>query len=412
MGSPPDAIHGHLAAVLKASKTTIASHSQKGASRVFECCGPQDLTFSVWLSPAGEAGGAFERGEGFLLGYQGEPPATVLAALRGLAARLRALERATSTSGWFTAQNMPDESSGPSLIYGTSRVEIRVTLRCNERCLFCNSSQSAENLVGSEAEAMDLLVQARKAGAEMVVLTGGEPLLMPWLPAVAQAARKMGYERVTLQTNGVLLAQPEIWERLQGVKPDEVLISVHGPNDQVVTEVSGVAGLLEAKKKAIVTSVEAGYRIVVSYVLCRQNMAHAAATMEMLAALSAPPYMVALSVVAPSGAAVAEGRRVIPSMTEAAPYLLAALQRADELGLRPVLVEYCVMPTCITPKLRRFCEPFDPRYPLGVPPDKRKLPVCLECDWTHRCSGIFAGYLDLYGDEEFTSVPPSHRKVP
>jgi hypothetical protein len=141
-------------------------------------------------------------------------------------------------------------------------------------------------------------------------------------------------------------------------------------------------------------------------------MTHASSTMEMLASLSAPPEMVAFSFVAPSGAAARAGQETIPTMSEAAPYLLAGLRRAAELNLGPVLVEYCGMPTCIEPALRAYCEPFESDHPLGVPPDKRKLSVCQTCCWNHRCSGIFKGYLDLYGNDEITHAPASHRAEP
>ncbi len=407
-----DTVSRHLTDLLKPRGYAVIAASREGQGMLFECGAAHGAGFTVWLSPADNSSRAFQRGQGFLLGYRGEPPPAALEALRGLATRLRALERTTSAEHWFDLREPARGTVSAALIYGQTRLEMRVTLRCNERCLFCNSSESVENLVASEEEALALLAPARNAGAEMLVLTGGEPLLVPWLPAVAQRARELGFRRITLQTNGVLLAQSKVWERLQQVRPDELLISVHGPTDQIVGEVSGLPGLLEPKQKAIVACVDAGYRVAVSFVLCRQNMTHAAATMDMLATLSAPPQMVAFSCVAPSGAAIAQGRRTIPTMTEAAPQLLSGLQRAEKLGLAPVLVEYCGMPTCISPALRRFCEPFDAEHPLGVPSDKQKLPVCPECAWDHRCSGIFTGYLDLYGVDEFMDAPAAHREVP
>ncbi len=409
---PPDALLQHLIGVLRPRKVQVLDDSWEGSTRLFECLDAAGGKWTVWLAPNEGEGNAFEVGESFLLGYRGDPPPAALSALRGLASRLRALARSTNGENWFTAPSSIGEPSGPSLIYGDSRLEMRVTLQCNERCLFCNSQEGAENLVVSREEAFALLEEARSKGAEVLVLTGGEPLVVEWLPDVARQARKQGYSRINLQTNGVLLARADYWERMQETGPDELFISVHGPNDEVVKSISGVAGLLASKQEAIVASIEAGYRVVVAFVLCRQNMTHATATVEMLASLPARPEMISFSFVAPSGAAITAGRETIPTMTEAAPHLLAGLRRGAELGVKSVLMEFCGIPTCVEPALRAFSEPYYSDHPLGVPPDKQKLDVCPDCHWNHRCTGVFKGYLDLYGPDEILNAPHSHREAP
>lgn len=408
---PDDPLARQVASVLAAIGARCTDSSQAGHERVFTCRGPGPQEWTLWVTPRLDEDAAFAEGASFRLGYRGAPPNAALNALRGLAARLRALERTTGSDAWFAASESAARLNEPSLIYGQTRLEMRVTLRCNERCIFCNSSEIAENMVGSRAEALALLPRAQEHGAELLVLTGGEPLLVPWVADVAVQARELGYRRVTLQTNGVLLAREDVLQRLHKVAPDEILISVHGPDDAVIESVSGLPGLLEPKQQAIVACVQAGYRVVISYVLCRQNMEHATAAMEMLASLPAKPQMVAFSFVAPAGSAINLGRQTIPSMTEATPHLLAGLRRADALGMDAVLVEYCVLPTCIEPALRPFCEPFDPDNPLGVPPDKTKLSVCDDCYWTERCSGMFKGYLNLYGPDEILQAPAAHRKA-
>lgn len=408
--SRPERPLDHLLATLAPLGIAIEPAPGEGTTLLFDCIGPDQARWSLWLASNDGKQKAFAHGEAFLLGYRGTPPTPVFAALEALAQRLRDLEARADISPWFTSQDpVGKKPAVPTLIYGQTRLELRLTLMCNEKCVFCNSAELAENMTPTKDEALALLVAARQQGAYLLVLTGGEPLLVDWLPDIAKRARELGYLRTTIQTNGALLHQPEIWQRLIAAAPDELLISLHGSDDDVIAAVSGRPGLFHHKLQAIARCSAEGYRVSVSFVICRQNRVQAAATMEILARLPHPPAMVAFSFVAPSGAAARAGKETISSMTGTAPYLLAGLHRARELGLSPVLVEYCGMPTCIAPELRRFAEPFDPENPLGVPADKRKLPVCHGCVWDHRCSGIFRGYLDLYGDEEFTLAPASHR---
>ena len=81
---------------------------------------------------------------------------------------------------------------------------------------------------GHEFRAQDLephLSSIRRLGVRWVVLTGGEPLLNPELPAVCSMLRNEGI-RLTLLTTGLLLQK-----LATGVAEsfDDVIVSLDGP---------------------------------------------------------------------------------------------------------------------------------------------------------------------------------------
>lgn len=87
-----------------------------------------------------------------------------------------------------------------------SVVDLNVTGHCQLRCKFCwgpehtvSSPYRAERWIG-------LIERLAQDGTRRLVFTGGEPLLVPALPAMLRAARAAGLV-VTLSTNGVLLQQ-------------------------------------------------------------------------------------------------------------------------------------------------------------------------------------------------------------
>ena len=294
-----------------------------------------------------------------------------------------------------------DETEGPALIYADDQFEIRVTLDCNERCIFCNSDLIAQNMADGRDAAMELLDRVSHTAARKLVVTGGEPLLVPWLPELITHARNVGFGYIVVQSNGVGLARPQELERLRQAAPDEVLISIHGSNEEIVGSITGRPDLFARKMAGYRASLDSPWKTSVSFVLCKQNLRDMPATMELLAAQPSKPFIVSASYVSPAGRARLNWQEVVPRMSEAAPYLLEGLRRARNLGMRVEMPEYCGIPTCVEPLLREFAEPCLPDRLLGVPEDKALVARCHSCPWRARCSGIFRAYLELFGDSEF-----------
>ena len=290
-------------------------------------------------------------------------------------------------------------TEAPSLIYGTDQLEVRLTTGCNESCVFCNSHGLAENLVAGLGEALALVDAGVAAGARKLVVTGGEPLLVGYAVDLVREARAHGIRSVTLQTNGLLL--PGRAEALREAGLDELLVSVHGPDEATVRAVSGRAGLYQKKMAGLRAGLGAGLRVVVNYVVCGQNLGGILRFVRGMARLSPRPAMLSFSFVAPSGLAWENRHGTIPRMREAAALLLAGLRLGRDLGLTVVHSEYCGIPTCILPELREFSEPCTRDRPMHVPRDKTRVAACRGCVWAWRCSGVFKRYLEMYGQEEF-----------
>jgi MoaA/NifB/PqqE/SkfB family radical SAM enzyme len=87
-----------------------------------------------------------------------------------------------------------------------SVVDLNVTGRCQLRCKFCWGPEHTVSSPHSVERWIELIQRLAQDGTCRLVFTGGEPLLMPALPAMLQASREAGLV-VTLSTNGVLLQQ-------------------------------------------------------------------------------------------------------------------------------------------------------------------------------------------------------------
>ncbi|MBI3976859.1 MAG: radical SAM protein, partial [Chloroflexi bacterium] len=116
-----------------------------------------------------------------------------------------------------------------------------VTAACNLRCPHCYldaGRRRADEL--STAEALGLVDQMADAGAELLILTGGEPLIRKDLPVLAQRAAARGMV-VVLGTTGTLLDR----ERARALKESGVTaagISVDSTDPGKHDAFRGVAG--------------------------------------------------------------------------------------------------------------------------------------------------------------------------
>lgn len=91
-------------------------------------------------------------------------------------------------------------------------LRISVTDRCNLRCVYCMPEEGVECLphsaILSYEQIVRLVEQFAALGVTHIRLTGGEPLVRPHLHRLVAAIRTIpGIEKITLTTNGVLLAQ-------------------------------------------------------------------------------------------------------------------------------------------------------------------------------------------------------------
>jgi radical SAM protein with 4Fe4S-binding SPASM domain len=105
------------------------------------------------------------------------------------------------------------------MAYQPSLISWNLTKQCNLRCPHCylEAGRKAENEL-TTAECLGLLDEMKSLGTEMVILTGGEPLLRKDIYDIAQAASGYGFW-VVMGSNGVLITDKVAQKMVQcGVK--------------------------------------------------------------------------------------------------------------------------------------------------------------------------------------------------
>jgi MoaA/NifB/PqqE/SkfB family radical SAM enzyme len=85
--------------------------------------------------------------------------------------------------------------------------DIRVTEKCNSKCITCRIWKKTSEDELSTDEIKDALHQLRAVGVKNVVFVGGEPLLRNDIGEIVKEASHIGFESRILVTNGILLKE-------------------------------------------------------------------------------------------------------------------------------------------------------------------------------------------------------------
>jgi MoaA/NifB/PqqE/SkfB family radical SAM enzyme len=118
------------------------------------------------------------------------------------------------------------------------KVIVNLTYRCNNHCAFCAVGDRPQRDASFE-DVVRVLRTYRTEGYEHLDIDGGEPTLHPDLLRVCRTAKALGYQRVTVVTNGRRLAYPRFSEKLVASGVDEVLVSLHAGSPALSAEITG-----------------------------------------------------------------------------------------------------------------------------------------------------------------------------
>ncbi|MEZ4399495.1 MAG: radical SAM protein [Kofleriaceae bacterium] len=284
---------------------------------------------------------------------------------------------------------------------------------CNLACDYCTITPAMRARSLATDAVLRELRAGRTAGFDEVSFTGGEPTVRPDLLGLVRAARALGYRRVKVQSNGLVLGQGDNAARLVAAGCDDLHVSIHthaaDAYDALVRRPDSHA-LMEAGVRA---GVATGVTVTVDLIIT-------ASTMDRLADAVAWAAARGVAGVDLWFVSLTDGNRAnlasMPRMTEAMPHVHAALAvgRARGLAMRSLHVPRCLLG-------RDVDHAFDPgagRVRV-VSPDavfelaqskltgQHHVDACAGCRYRAVCPGLRADYLARFGDDEVVAARPA-----
>jgi hypothetical protein len=367
--------------------------------------------FAILAQPRRDEAPAFVRSQTWNIGYRGAGFTKDHAEMLGEVARRLDLGAGAAQLGidqlrqrFFTR---PTQDSYLEISPG-KKLYIRVTDHCDEACVFCNATEGNLNVVESRTDAEAILRGMPVGALAQVIFSGGEPTLVKSLPRLVALACERGARDVIIQTNGVLLAAPGEIEKYLPYK-DRVGIgfSLHA------TEPGLSAAMIDhpdeqrfpAKLRAIDLAVQHGFRVKLTCVVMRPNLAQGAEFVRWAwGRWGKGLTRVQLSYAMPRGNAWLN-QHLLLKFSDCAPIFAEAFEFGRQVGLRVETSQSACPPPCLLPDYIDHYDLYGDFAGRVADPERVKPPeVCGGCQWERICAGVWKRYLDVFGTAEIKAI--------
>jgi MoaA/NifB/PqqE/SkfB family radical SAM enzyme len=249
-------------------------------------------------------------------------------------------------------------------------------------------------------------------GCKKVLITGGEPLLYKKLEEIVAYAVQLGFEEVSMQTNGIHLTKKKA-RSLKEAGLDQLVFSIHSHIPLMVDRLMKGKGVLEKQLHGLVNAHEVGLNTPVTIVIVRQNHRIIPEYFEFM--VKKFPFVghYTLNFVDPVGQARGKPG-IVPRISEVEPFLSRSLTFLESAG-KTFRVER--VPLCYMLEFSEYCtelrrivtkepnvvrrheervshdgEYFKKEYVRGE--------ACSSCWLNKVCAGVKNGYAEIYGTDE------------
>lgn len=298
---------------------------------------------------------------------------------------------------------------------GQRKALVKVGYACNEHCSFCHT-QDLRDVQAARAEIDAKIDRAAALGHDMVVLSGGEATIRPELFAWADRIAGHGMD-LGLVTNGLVLAYPDVLERLLARRLRYVYMSLHG-GEAVVHNRLVRADSHGAALRALENLHGRGLDLTINCVVTRHNVEHLCGLVDRVLAFH--DATLKFSCVEPKGGAAHLMAQLVPPVHEAAARVAEAiahgLAHAQDRGQRGPRFVHGGFPLCLLPGLEhafddlrthRFRTMIEVGEPDFFPVDdanKVQPEACDGCRLRGPCPGLFSAYHAVHGAAELQPV--------
>jgi cyclic pyranopterin phosphate synthase len=282
---------------------------------------------------------------------------------------------------------------------------------CNLACSYCTITDAMRRRAMPAERVAREIDRAASRGFCDVAFTGGEPTIRSDLPALIKYAKRRGFERVRVASNGLRYAHAEYLDHLVACGVTQFHVSMHAPSDEAYELTVQRAETAKLRREAIANLVSRGLDPVADLILKEDTYRDVTAWVLGLEAQGVRRFALWLvSLTDKNRPNVGQ----LPRITDVAPRVMEALDRARERALEvwALHIPRCFLPgyeehvrhpgdelvTVVTPD--EVFDLKDSKLAGGVKPEG-----CAGCRYSKACPGLRPDYIERFGGGEVRAVP-------
>ena len=292
---------------------------------------------------------------------------------------------------------------------------IRVTLRCNANCVFCNIPPESEPDFKEHSE--ESLLQhvkllASKSRGGVVVFSGGEPTLHPCFLKAVEEAKKEGVKKVEIQTNGLIITN-QLASSMRNAGIDQALVAILSKEPEIHDSLTGVKG----SWKKTINSIHLMHKTGIGIILNLLMTGPTTKTYPQLVrfCIEEFPFVREVNFSAVSATGRCESRPDLwPDYDEARPVIFESIEIVRRSNIR-CINPFCGLPVCAgweknlnccveatemrLEKISRGKRTLSSIEGLKNLDEKIHPPVCFDCCYRTFCSGIWKQIFRVRGEK-------------
>lgn len=296
---------------------------------------------------------------------------------------------------------LADASLTPQAHSGADMLKLG-DIPCGLRCAFCTRSLWPEYSAPPALFLMDQVYRAalslgRVTAPESRILIGsGEPGRHPDIVSIVRLARRRGYRDVRLETSALDSLFPHLIHRLPGAGLTMIQLPLYADNADIHDEIVGQPGHFDLIGKAAQTLREAGVEVRIHSVPLTLNLAHIAKLPAFCADLGLT--FEGFQYPRREGASRIPYEQLAPRLSELPVEVKARINMTVPcVGIKSVHktpIQAGLDRELLGQRGQESNRAIETEYP----------PQCDRCRAKIRCTGIYRGYLELHGSDEFLPI--------
>ncbi len=285
-------------------------------------------------------------------------------------------------------------------------IELALSYRCNNHCLYCMLPHYSRDASMPPRMVAEKLGEAKRAGADNVLFSGGEPTIISSLPKYARIARELGFSSITVRTNAMMTAYPEFVTRMSSAGVTRWSVSLKSHEQQVHDSLSLVDGGFPIVLKGLDNLTNAGCAIECDFLIHARNFRRLPDAVAFFIERGIVRYNFQLisSWFAPTG----KLHDLLTPIDDIAPFFMEAAAIAESCP-QGHAITYDI-PPCFTSGNGHFfrdlksvglvvTDPGGHSFPVDSSPlhGKTRIPACSLCPHSTACDGLRDDYIEIFG---------------
>jgi cyclic pyranopterin phosphate synthase len=301
-------------------------------------------------------------------------------------------------------------------------LQLIVGYDCNNFCLFCMETDRA----GRRREVKKFLkkriyqVLEENTHIKKVVFTSGEPTLNPQIFNYAKRAKELGYKRIEIISNGRMFSHKDYCAELIEAGVNEFIISIHGHNKKIHEAMSRTPGSFEQTEQGLSNMSwfrsRRPIRLSVNHVLTKYNYKFSGDFLEFLRNYFLDDAVLKTVRMSESVERTA-GPMIAPRYEEVAKILEELYRKTprlflSRLRLKDNYIYVYDLPFCCYRNIGQLfgagekvlLDINNQTVMMDYSKNKVKDKRCKLCKHNAICGGVYKGYIEKYGWNEFMPI--------